>query len=61
MIDPLKVFGKWGPKVVKQHFNEALIFKKGINPDMYADEKEDKHLFRSRVVDRRGLSKNWND
>lgn len=60
-INPLEVFGKWGPKVVKEHFNEALIFKKGINPDMYTDEKDDKNLFRSRVIDRRGSSENWDD
>jgi hypothetical protein len=46
---------------VKEHFNEALIFKKGINPEMYTDEKDDKNLFRSRVIDRRGSSENWDD
>ena len=33
IMNPVKIFGKWGPGVVKQHFNEAQIFKKGTNPD----------------------------
>ena len=58
-MDPVKIFGKWGPSVVKQHFNEAQIFRKGTNPDQYTAEEDDQNKFKN--DDKRGSSEKWND
>ena len=36
-LNPVEIFGKWGPSVVKQHFDEGVIFSKGTNADFYND------------------------
>lgn len=46
MLDPVKIFGKWGPKVVQQHFKQEIIFRKGINQESYIDERNDRNIFR---------------
>ena len=45
-LDPVKIFGKWGPKVVREYLKPSIIFKKGTNADSYLDEKNDMNRFR---------------
>lgn len=57
VLKPEVIFGKWGPKVVADHFKPDLIFSKGPNQDGYKEMQDSIELL-ARV---RGSSQKWND
>jgi hypothetical protein len=60
-LDPRKIFGKMDPRVVKNHFKQDQIFKKGLKEESYIEEKNDMSQFLFKPQNRRGSSENWND
>jgi hypothetical protein len=59
MLDPNKIFGKWGPKVVAAHFKQDVIFKKGNAEESYLGMDYDTKKFRFNAE--RGSSEKRND
>jgi len=61
VLNPDDIFGKWGPKVVAEHFKQEIIFSKGSNQERYMEMQDDNYKFRFEHQKERGSSEKWND